>query len=154
MHNVSLAVSTNLLRFLADTTSDKFFVKAHLASAVADLELVQVFVRALRHLGHDVVEDLQFAARENAVEGLPNANHDDQHEGKENGRRLEGLDEPQPHEAGELNQREEMHALDWHLIDWEIISLFCGRYATKLLTPYLSQEHVVRLVLDWHQHNE
>jgi hypothetical protein len=107
--------------FLANAASDKFLEIAHLGPA-AILQVVQVIVgRSLRHLGHDVVEDLELASRKDAVEGLAHANHDDQHEREENRRRLEGLDDPQHDEAAELDEREEMHAIYWNLVRDELV---------------------------------
>lgn len=123
VHNISLALVKMLFGLFADTANDKFLIKSHLGSAVAILQLMQVVVhRLLRHVRHYVVQNFQFASRKNAVEELPHANHDDQHEREQNRRHLEGLNDPKTHETRELDQSEEVNTLNGNLMERNVNS--------------------------------
>lgn len=77
--------------------------------------LVFEHLMALGHLRHHVVEDLQLAPGEDQIEGFPDADHHHQHEREQDGRGAERLDQPQADQAGQLDQREEVHLFDWNL---------------------------------------
>lgn len=84
------------------------------------------------HFGHDIVQDLQLAASEYQIERLPDADHDDQHQGEQDRGTGEGLDQPEHHEAAQLDEGEHVDSLD----------------------RYLSQEHVIGLILGRHEHDQ
>lgn len=70
---------------------------------------------ALCHLGHDVVQDFQFATGEYQIERLPDADHYDQHQGEQDRGTGEGLDHPQHDKTSQLDHGEHVDALDRYL---------------------------------------
>lgn len=95
-----------LFRLGADTAPNQPSVNSHLAV----LELVQI-VRPgpLRHLGHDVVQDLELALGKDVIERLAHANHHHQHQREEDRGDRERFDQPQHGKACQLYHGEQMH---------------------------------------------
>lgn len=100
-------------RLIANTTSNKSSIKAHLA--ILQLSEV-VLVGSFCHLRHHIVQDFELTPGEDKVQSFPNADHDDQHQGEEDRSAREGLDHPEHDQARQLDQGEQVDATDWDLL--------------------------------------
>lgn len=98
----------------AKTTNTQSLKYSHLSGRA--LQVLHVIgSSATRHFRHYIVQDLQFATRKHAVQTLPDADHNDQHQGEENGGALEGFNHPQDDQASQLDECKEMDAFQGNL---------------------------------------
>lgn len=71
--------------------------------------------RPLGHLRHDVVQDLELATSKHQIQGLAYSDHHHQHQREQDGGLGEGLDQPKDNKTGQLNDGEQVDALDGNL---------------------------------------